>query len=337
MKSSKVNPAKTALLVIDMQKAFVDSDSPICVAGAQETIPAIANVVEKAREAGVKIIWVCRQHDPEGLDMEAFRRELLKEKGCLDLLADGNPMSQLAEGLSSKKQDETVYKKRFSAFYKTELDDLLEKEGIETLILTGTQTPNCIRATACDALERDYRTIVLAECTSSATKSVQNANLKDMANMGIEVIKKSVPFLDELSMPENAGTVYQIKASLMGGRKRVYRIFDCPAQSLLSDVVDAVLMSCDADFDHLYHVDYRDERYAPEFMREYESDLGSFSPLETSLDKLDLFEGAQMLLVYDYGADWEFLLEVTRINPDGDRSKGVQPVKSIGKLHLDEY
>ena len=185
MKSLKIDPAKMALLVIDMQKAFVDPESPICVAGTQETVPAIANTVEKAREAGVKIIWVCRQYDPDGIDMEAFRREPLKEKRCLDLLADGNPMSQLADGLSAQEKDQIVYKKRFSAFYKTELDNLLENEKIETLIVTGTQTPNCVRATACDALEREYRTIVLADCTSAATKTIQNANLKDMANMGI--------------------------------------------------------------------------------------------------------------------------------------------------------
>ncbi|MBF0579661.1 isochorismatase family protein [Erysipelotrichaceae bacterium RD49] len=87
MENTAFDPSQTAVLVIDMQKAFTEPESPICVAGAKEIIPAIAKFVDQAREAGMLIFWICRQHLADGSDMEEFRRKLLKREGCLGLLA----------------------------------------------------------------------------------------------------------------------------------------------------------------------------------------------------------------------------------------------------------
>lgn len=189
-----LDPSRTAVLVIDMQKAFTEPESPICVAGAKETIPAIAQFIDPARKAGMAIFWISRQHAADGSDMETFRRKLLQEKGCLDLLSSSNSMSRLAAGLEVKQPDQIIYKTRFSAFYKTKLDELLKTKGIDTVILLGTQTPNCIRATAYDAIARDYQTFIIDDCTSSATQAIQKANLYDLEQAGVKVIAKADRF-----------------------------------------------------------------------------------------------------------------------------------------------
>ncbi len=65
--------------------------------------------------------------------------------------------------------------------------NLARKAGIQTLLIAGTQTLNCVRASTIDALQKGYETIVLASCTSSMTPSIQQANLADMENAGITI------------------------------------------------------------------------------------------------------------------------------------------------------
>ena len=77
-----------------------------------------------------------------------------------------------------------VVKPRFSAFFATPLDMILRRMGIDTVLLTGTTTPNCIRTTCYDALSLDYTVAILPECCSSQTEAIQQANMQDMATIG---------------------------------------------------------------------------------------------------------------------------------------------------------
>lgn len=64
---------------------------------------------------------------------------------------------------------------------------MLRRLGVDTVILAGTTTPNCIRTTCYDALSLDYDVVVLSDCTSSVTDEVQSANLRDMARIGARI------------------------------------------------------------------------------------------------------------------------------------------------------
>lgn len=72
---------------------------------------------------------------------------------------------------------------------------ILRRLGVDTVILAGTTTPNCIRTSCYDALSLDYNVIVLSDCTSSVTQEVQDANLADMARVGAQIMT-----LNELKM-----------------------------------------------------------------------------------------------------------------------------------------
>lgn len=180
--------ARTALLVIDMQRAFVEPGQPLCVSGAAATVPALVATVALVRGRGGAIAWIRREYEPGGSDMEAFRREQMRAAGALDVMARGSRGAQPVEGLEGEPGDVFVVKKRFSGFFQTDLKRLLDERGIETVLVAGTQTPNCVRATAFDAVSHDYRTVVIADCTSAASRAVQSANLHDMAAAGIEVV-----------------------------------------------------------------------------------------------------------------------------------------------------
>ena len=92
------------------------------------------------------------------------------------------------------ESDYRIVKPRFSGFFGTPLDLILRRLGVDTVILAGTTTPNCIRTSCYDALSLDYDAIVLSDCTSSVTDEVQRANLEDMARIGAKICT-----VDELS------------------------------------------------------------------------------------------------------------------------------------------
>lgn len=194
------SPSKTALVVIDMQKDFVLPGAPACVAGALATLPAIVKLLATARAEGWPVIHVRRAHRPDGSDAEAFRRQAFVEgRG---ICVAGSEGAQAVEGLEELPGETVLHKLRFSAFLYTELDMLLARMDVDTLILCGTQYPNCLRATAVDALARDYRVILATDACSAQNEDVARANIVDLANMGaICVEQERIGALLQLARP----------------------------------------------------------------------------------------------------------------------------------------
>lgn len=186
--------SKTAFLVIDMQKAFVEPGAALRIAGAKATVPAIRRALDAARRAGARIWWVEREYAADGSDMEKPRREALESLGISGVLAPGstglNSVEQ-PDGLRKEPGDRTIIKKRYSAFFGTDLDRQLREEGIETIVLLGTTTPNCIRSTCYDGISLNYDVVVLEPCCSSNTPEIQRSNMEDMERAGAVIIRLS--------------------------------------------------------------------------------------------------------------------------------------------------
>jgi nicotinamidase-related amidase len=130
------------------------------------------------------VIHIIRQHDASGCDAEPFRRQLF-ENGS-GFCVKGTRGAQIVDELQPKSGDYQVVKTRFSGFFKTELHELLQRLGIKRLVLAGTQYPNCIRATAVDAISLDYETVVCTDACSAASPEVAAANIYDLERMEIE-------------------------------------------------------------------------------------------------------------------------------------------------------
>lgn len=184
----------TALLVIDMQKDFIKDESPVNVKGGKDVVPNVIKAVEIARQRGILIVWVVREHDPLGRDVELFRRHLYAE-GKVGPISKGTEGAELVDGLVIKEGDYKVVKTRFSAFFATHLHSFLQGAGINSLVVTGVQTPNCIRQTVFDAVALDYQPVtVLVDATAAATPDIHLANVLDMKNIGV-----ATPTLQEWS------------------------------------------------------------------------------------------------------------------------------------------
>lgn len=185
--TADVEKHDVAILVIDMQNDFVDPKGKLCVAGAKATIPAITKLNNLARSRGWKVVWIVRHHRASGVDVDAPRIPLFTD-GQTGYCVPGTWGYQLADGLEREKEDLVVEKWRNSAFFQTNLDLILRRMGVKTVILAGTQYPNCVRGTANDAMSYDYETVICTDACSAKTPEVAKSNIFDMQNMGIRCI-----------------------------------------------------------------------------------------------------------------------------------------------------
>lgn len=183
---SLVPQSPVALLIIDMQNDFVLPQSPFCVAGAAPSVPAVQAALQKARAAGWAVFHIVREHSADGSDAEVFRRSAFHDGQ--GMCVSGSPGAALVDGLDIAEGEIKVVKTRFSGFFATPLDFQLRVRGVRTVLIAGTQYPNCVRGTAMDALYRDYHVVVLTDACSAKTPEVAAANVADLTGMGIACV-----------------------------------------------------------------------------------------------------------------------------------------------------
>ncbi|WJR35493.1 cysteine hydrolase [Mycobacteroides immunogenum] len=187
----------SALVVIDVQTEFVSG--AMTVPGTADRIPALGRLVSAFRAAGRPIVHVVRLYVPGGTDTDLPRRaEILAGR---EVAAPGTDGSQIpAELLPGGEQldselllaggfqqvgpsEHILFKPRWSAFYRTELERHLRDHDVSTVVVAGCNLPNCPRATLFDASERDYRAVVVEDATSQVTPE----RLHDLTLIGVNV------------------------------------------------------------------------------------------------------------------------------------------------------
>ncbi len=179
-----------AIIVIDMQNDFVKPGAVLCVDGALKTVPNINELITYGRSKNWKVVWIMRAHEPAGVDVDAPRVPLFVD-GKPGYCVPGTEGYELVDGLKPEDGDFIVQKYRNSAFFATQLDLMLRRMGVKTVVLAGTQYPNCVRGTANDAMSLDYETVVDTDACSAKTDAVAEANIYDMKNMGIKCLTLS--------------------------------------------------------------------------------------------------------------------------------------------------
>jgi ureidoacrylate peracid hydrolase len=178
-----IDVAKTAIVVVDMENDFGSKGGMfdrlgMPIADIQKTVPPTANVLAAARKAGIKIIYVRNAYQPDLSDLGdegSINRTQNSMTGDTILAPDGSKSrilvlnswgTEVVPGLEPQADDISVYKTRFSGFYKTNLDSTLKKLGKKYLIVTGCTTSVCVESTVRDAMFRDYLSVVLEDCTA---------------------------------------------------------------------------------------------------------------------------------------------------------------------------
>ena len=209
------DPARTALLVIDMQNAFgspggMFDKAGIGISGIQAAVAPTRAAVEAARRAGMKIVYLKMGFMPDLSDLGAEdvpNGHLFLHLGVKDgVLARDEWATDILDELAPGDDDAVLYKTRFSGFYRTELDELLKGSGIKHLIVTGCTTSICVESTVRDAFFRDYHCVVLEDCTAEPMGANLSRSNHDATILLVERIFGSVStstnFIDALHPAE---------------------------------------------------------------------------------------------------------------------------------------
>ena len=164
---------KYALLVIDMVRDFTDLEfGKVANEPASKMVELLNGFIGEVRKRGVTIIWVVDSHRPGKPDWELENVRYHCEDGTIGV--------ELAPPLAPQAEDYVIKKRRYSAFVGTDLDLILRDNHIDSIILTGTKTNVCIRATAQDGFSNNYHVIVPRECVATDKQHLHEANLEDI-------------------------------------------------------------------------------------------------------------------------------------------------------------
>ena len=169
---------KTALVVVDLQNAFMLPGMPVEVPAAREIVPNVNKLAAATRAAGGKVVWVkmCLEGQSEawrvffdGDPRQATLSELTPGAHGFELYAD----------LDVRPQDAVVVKKRYSAFIQgsSDLDRLLREAGIDTVMIVGTVTNVCCESSARDAMMLNYRLVFISDGNAALSDADHNATL----------------------------------------------------------------------------------------------------------------------------------------------------------------
>ncbi len=155
----KLDPAKTALLIINMNNDLVGRDE------VRPLVPRLGRLLAQARARGVMVIYSPLAFCADGSDAGALA-EFWEPIGKDHILTRGTPGAEICPELAPAPGEQVLQRNRYSAFFNTELDHLLRRRGIETLIIGGYSTNFCCDSTARDAQFRDYNVIFLSDGTA---------------------------------------------------------------------------------------------------------------------------------------------------------------------------
>ncbi|MFH2134829.1 MAG: cysteine hydrolase [Pseudomonadota bacterium] len=194
------NYRSSAIITIDTQFDTLDGQ-PLEIAGTSAALPNIRTLLDAYRKNGLPIIHIVRIYKRDGSNVDLCRRQAVEEgaavllegsAGCelapelfrenvrldYDLLLSGRPQTV-------SENEVIIYKPRWGAFFDTPLESHLKSQGVDTLVFTGCNFPNCPRTSIYEASERDYR-IVLAE---DAVSGLYPQGKQEMMNIGVHLLK----------------------------------------------------------------------------------------------------------------------------------------------------
>ena len=182
-----LNPARTALVVVDMQNGFMPTETahapcPMAV----EIVPNINRLAQAVRATGGTVIWIQTAFTDETLTSWSTLYGMVGPKGAEKRrrsLSVGGKGYELWPDLKVEPQDLIVEKKRYSAFIQgsSNIEASLRARGIDTLLITGTATNVCCESTARDAAMRNFQTVMVSDALAAKTDEEHNAALMNFA------------------------------------------------------------------------------------------------------------------------------------------------------------
>lgn len=194
------NMKKAAIITIDTQNDFSLLGAIAEIKGTYDVLPNMVKILNACRENNVPIIHVIRIYKEDASNVDICRKQLI-ESG-INIVNPNSIGADLVKLIKSENSEElkyekllegniqsisnkewVIYKSRWGAFYKTNLEDFLKNMEIDTLIFIGCNFPNCPRASIYEASERDFKVIVIEDAISG----IYNKGLEEIKDIGVHV------------------------------------------------------------------------------------------------------------------------------------------------------
>jgi biuret amidohydrolase len=205
MSSFPLNPSRTALLNVDMQRCFVEG-SPLAPPDGPALLQKINGLIRTCRATGALVVhtrvWMARDGSDLGVMAE------LVPPFIIELYTEGSPTVELHPALDVTPEDLILNKPRYGAFHGTNLAEQLRHRGIDTVIISGIATNICCETTAREAAQHDFRVVVLSDGT--ATKEMNGVSAHDLqkatlASLGM--VFTQIATIDEVANKLRASSI----------------------------------------------------------------------------------------------------------------------------------
>jgi ureidoacrylate peracid hydrolase len=182
----RIDPNATAVLVIDMLNEFCKPGGAMVLPGYETLVPPQKSVIDAARQAGCPILFVVDTHRR---NVRQDREWLKRTPHCVE----GTWGAQVIDDLDPRADDLYIVKRRYSAFFNTDLDLTLRDLQVNTVVIFGVVTNICVRSTVHDAFFLGYQVIVPDDCVAATGPREQESSLYDIAtHFGIVADSKQV-------------------------------------------------------------------------------------------------------------------------------------------------
>ena len=178
-----IEPRRTALLVVDMQSAFVAEGAAIETPAARDIIPNINRLAAALRHAGGDVVWIISTYGPKPEDYwPTFFDHVMSREAAQRFrgaLIDGCDSHRLYPAMNVGDDDLIISKNRFGAFMGSggRLEATLRAHEVDTLLVTGTVTNMCCETTAREAAMLSFKTIMVSDANAGRTQAEHDASL----------------------------------------------------------------------------------------------------------------------------------------------------------------
>jgi maleamate amidohydrolase len=165
---------KPALIVVDMTKGFTDPASPL---GAEcgTVKAAIVTLLDCFRDKELPVFFTAVEH-PDTSEASVFQEKI----PALNILQVGSDWVELDPAMARRDHEPLIKKLWASAFFGTDLAQRLRQQQVDSLVVTGLTTSGCVRATAVDGLQHNFRVVLAREATGDRNNDAHTANLFDL-------------------------------------------------------------------------------------------------------------------------------------------------------------
>jgi ureidoacrylate peracid hydrolase len=184
-----LDPARTALVVIDLQHAFMNDEvGHAVVPAARDIVPTVNRLAAALRDSGGAVFWVKNTHDDGCLVSWSVAHEMASpamREMRIAAMSEGTLGQALWPDLDVRPEDEIVKKFRYSAFLPgaSDLPARLRARALDTVLITGTVTNVCCDSSARDAMKTNFRTIMVSDANAAMSQDEHDASLTAFYNI----------------------------------------------------------------------------------------------------------------------------------------------------------